>query len=1089
MLEGRLDGDFDAIEFFIRSRASSISSGGAGLPTANSHDAQCACTYIDMFGITGGLLLSVSSSSVTNDATFTYSGPAGTHTITNAGFDDDITLLVRIEGPVRTDGSIYKHDVTACKVYVNGTLHIDLGAALATSLSLMPATIKFIGNCPRIGGSISYAYNPPSPYSNYDWTTGSTQIVNGGWRLGNGASYYAPAITLLSMPSTNLEGRVTGTNTWDIEITNYYSKRVNGVWHPGSGTPPGPVTPGVEYIYEWEEIYGGSIAAFPSLGASLDFMNTDYACMWHRNGFPKTQSERIYTYELYDNSQLIDELHLVTSTNTDTLTQVHARYPSADAVVDSTTHTILDPLGRVVYAPIRVTYAYSQQRLPDVVPGGGTPPTYAQPAGWPNAEFIGDSFEFPTTVDTSGDNADLASYLYSSDLLTRYTNYILHPQFSYRIIMPEDHVGALSTYEWPVDGVRADASIYWIPGKTQYTKWPSVSTRKTRIHMPISPLDLSNTDWFYSLTGIRSSYGGISRFQVDTPAVPASAYLTSGLWSASNCTLSFAGNVATVTITGASPYITINLASWAYEPYMLASICNAFTIATTDAALVSTLIGYDNAISPLGVGAGTFSKTTGANAKYAGSWANDLGCGVVTDTGADTKPPGISSTVMADPSAVDNFQLLSGELSKTLKLVPSANCTISVTCNPATGNKVFWENAHYAALVFSSGPGIRYGGLDFNDSGSIRTTPIIADYPQKTSVLDWLCFRNLFLLGTDTSTVAAEIASWYDSTEGQTVANAAASTLSFIYAGPKAGLVNSYSETIPPLAYWPRKKRVDLVETGDYALEWWHFAQENKYTISTVSLDVSVSSSTWTSLHESYGIWTINKYNHAVENTESGIVIGGGSTIATIRPFSGWFGLLYLATKDHPAVTHNGDGVYWLAYVDGASIRVARADYGSPGNGWAMDVLAVANGSQPAIDSHHGMLSLAFVYNGDSYLYVSSDYGATWRDLGIFMASTYYPRLRSNPNGDRIYIGFRYDTGTSGNGKLYKSYKGSGDTTWSTPAPIKDSAGADLSVVDSVFDFSYGFLNGRWVFAVKKAGSTDVTNFISFDNGTSVREC
>ena len=105
------------------------------------------------------------------------------------------------------------------------------------------------------------------------------------------------------------------------------------------------------------------------------------------------------------------------------------------------------------------------------------------------------------------------------------------------------------------------------------------------------------------------------------------------------------------------------------------------------------------------------------------------------------------------------------------------------------------------------------------------------------------------------------------------------------------------------------------------------------------------------------------------------------------------------------------------------------------------------------------------------------------------MANGILNRIRSSPIGDSIIASFKYDSGTSGPGKIYISKRLRGSTGWTTATPLLNSSGVALAVADAGFDFSYGHANGRWVLSATKSGSTESSVFISFDKMTSVREC
>ena len=154
-----------------------------------------------------------------------------------------------------------------------------------------------------------------------------------------------------------------------------------------------------------------------------------------------------------------------------------------------------------------------------------------------------------------------------------------------------------------------------------------------------------------------------------------------------------------------------------------------------------------------------------------------------------------------------------------------------------------------------------------------------------------------------------------------------------------------------------------------------------------------------------------------------------------------------------------------------------------------LQVTSTADCSDIGIDFCSGLLTLVYTRGGNVCIRVSNDRGESFRSETVIMAGGILNRIHSSPLGDRILATFKYDSGTSGPGKIYVSKKLRGDTSWSTPTAIVNSSGVALSVADNGFDFSYGHANGRWVLSAVKYGGTDPTTFASFDRMTSVVEC
>jgi hypothetical protein len=290
----------------------------------------------------------------------------------------------------------------------------------------------------------------------------------------------------------------------------------------------------------------------------------------------------------------------------------------------------------------------------------------------------------------------------------------------------------------------------------------------------------------------------------------------------------------------------------------------------------------------------------GTDTKYAGSHAQDMGCGIVTDTGTDLKPAGISAATMSDAERAMAYMLGGSGTWQYLEF--EIDCTGNVTLNyptfyaSKTGWTVICENGHHQILLRANGPALRIGQLTWNSGNSLITPPAVKDFPGKMSVIDWLCTKRA-LCGADPHTgVTTEMASLYDSYEGQSVSNGSATCYAFLLpigsgGTVRAALVNTYSEA-PPLPHFPRMERdpVTWLETGDYGLYAYEQAQGPRYLVSNKQTDLYDGSTKWTSPSAiTVAGFSITEHSNAVDNTETGfLIVDASGNIAEVRPWHGW---------------------------------------------------------------------------------------------------------------------------------------------------------------------------------------------------------
>jgi hypothetical protein len=328
-----------------------------------------------------------------------------------------------------------------------------------------------------------------------------------------------------------------------------------------------------------------------------------------------------------------------------------------------------------------------------------------------------------------------------------------------------------------------------------------------------------------------------------------------------------------------------------------------------------SFIGTDNASSYFANAPGTYALPTGIQIKYAGTWAVDQGASLVTDTGSDTLPAGISATLMSDPEKAVNFQLGKGRQFARLRftIVP-VNPANSVTINfptftlEHTHPMLYWENSKYLSMLWHNTVNIRWGNLQwYSPILGFMNPPITAGMDTPSTVIDALAFNYRVLNGTGgtnlASTITSDLSTLYDAYEGQSISVVDKFSLSFVL--PKGNghdlriaLVNSFSE-IPPFACFPTRKRNTNTwnPTGSYAQVVYDWCQDGRYLISNPSASAKLqtdggvdSGSTLTPGEAGWHIWKFNPtlYNNEVDWR----IVSNGKIYAHVRPWHGWYCLL-----------------------------------------------------------------------------------------------------------------------------------------------------------------------------------------------------
>jgi len=575
---------------------------------------------------------------------------------------------------------------------------------------------------------------------------------------------------------------------------------------------------------------------------------------------------------------------------------------------------------------------------------------------------VGTSFD--PVVDGHGENPDIFDYLIHDEDICRYVNTWASRLWSFFYWFPPGSPQS----QWPVLGSPID-DIYWIAKGDQWeyqSSLPEGEQTRRRTTLVSAPLALGAQAGYILLNimGTATSWWGDATFKVDEVTPETEVTLdssSSSLWTFTDCSGAFDGTG--VTLTPDPGEFTIiaefDFGSWTVDPHMFGHICDRFEFDWEDANIVSVtidLVSEDGTASVLLTTAKgeVFRPVNPADDKYAGSWEQDFGVGLISDSGADSLGTGMSAATMADPELVHAFSLLGGRGAHSLRFTvvvtgDDADCKIlyPVLRSPEVASQSYDENKSQAAIVWPNRPGIRFGDAQhyYGDSHHAEPQvlpPGIPTQGMKPSALDWLTFKRLFLLNKDfDEDLATEIASLYDANEATDAAGVNESSVSYLLpvdgAGaatsrvfPRAALVNGAS--VPPVPSFPRRARgSDWQPTGDFAQESVSHAVEPRFFIGNFRThQFDLSAVQWTTTRTSLDGWPISAHLHAVDNTETGFPIQRGAVeIATMSPWQGCFSI-YLDQSGtiHGLTSDVGlDKRHVTAYSDGAQIHVVTEDH------------------------------------------------------------------------------------------------------------------------------------------------------------------
>jgi len=883
------------------------------------------------------------------------------------------------------------------KIYLDGILDTTwtLGD-IDSATGKWPSQIPLIGIPPVIGAGCTMP-TLDEPHAGTTATAGGTSV--GGWRWIVGGTDEAFTATLPGTIITppGISCGVAGGTLPGISVTDTWSASVDA--HGTLSSSSTVIT---------SEYTSAYVLPVPDIPRRYRRIGDDYRALVFRGGFPDV-IQHGYSRCV---SQLAGFGPVTTTADTYT-TEIAAR---ADflATVEAAAHPYEDALNDSVPS------LFKQEVTTAVV-------TYS-------AGVFVSSYSHTDRAEMDGAESvadPICLGLHTTERPTRYWDFNCNPHWSHTLWFED----------WSVDASPVDLNDYWEPVRQQWiynSALPEDEQYRTRNNIV---LDASHSNagvlgWWELYVGHAFRQLGATRWQTRNIA-PRTSYAytssTSSLWTDTDCSISFGADLAVTADTGKTDVvIELDLGSFTSAPYLWPHIADQIKAAWTTtgiSAIAFYIVGVDGTKKDITAVNGSWvDKPTGTTAKYAGSWAIANGRGVVSQTGADSGPDmadGVSAATMLDPERATAFELLPGFTAQKLRIeitLTTPGGTVHVNYpelrqNHSADPGLVWESGQCAALLWDSFAGVRFGNLDWWDSGSVDVyaTPVLKGLGYQATVIDGLSFEKELLEGIqNTSGLNTDLTGYFDSLEGDTREGASDRTAAVFLPDPsftrwQLAIMNLYSE-VPCLALCPRKERdSDWAETGSWCLDAWSWipSKQRYVTPEMQSLDVYVSGIKWTDAETGWpGGWNVNKHETAVDNTESATLKINGKEVATARPWTGYFAI-YNALAAGASVSYDVSASmrHVRCYLDSGMLVTGIApngalplDFSDTASSLAADWACVRWNKR----THSDQLLVAIETGATVEVHTSTNTGTTWT-LGASIGSGTKPTVSVSQDG-RIFV-------------------------------------------------------------------------------------
>jgi hypothetical protein len=975
--------------------------------------------------VNAGVFLSIEAGTSTGVYQLFYDGPnapfggwSQTGAVGAGGWLLSISVVfvgVRLYALDPSVAATWRMTVDDIEIWTNGSFQVSLGGATFNGTGLGPSWIPVFGIPADVfGNALAGAGGVPGDYNH---TATMTHEVRGGWRFDEGSGWEDLPVTLptITEPAVSTSpfglstaGIVVADRTWG-DLLNLDSSAAS--LRAGCPIPPGTAAAPAELD---GQSCNGRVMLVPDLSREVRrLIPDDYAAMWLRFGFPKTEARSNRFWELGPNTPPKPGGNLTV------IEEVHPSFTQLLSVVRSAPHVIEDPWSTPVYAPMVATRARGISSSPATACDDD--PAYTDS----DVESIG--VYFPHTVESLSQNAQLAGYIHHLEPLVRYVNYIASPFWSL----------AYARFDWLIDGGPAPYEDYHRLVRMQHLQHGSLPEEedvRTKNHMISCPLEESGhtpfLDNFFGAGTGRERDGldwvGVSRFQVRESVLPEEITFderSETLYGVGeDCTIDVGSTGIELTPDPDATTIAfeLNLADFDHYPYLLAAFADRiearWTTTNVSAARWYT-VGRDDERELIELTPGDGFTTEGEDyrlpigpqSKYAGDWAQDNGALYISDQGADMQPTGISTFMMGDPERATLFSLLTGRTPRKLRcefdIIDDEATVILPHITLLTSPEVpqlFWTTAAHGAWLYADGPGPRWANLDWYETGRGNIFhPEVRALGYKSTIIDAMRTMRMMAEGLFyTDGEAAELVARFDAQEGQSVGAIDRGTIAFPLPPVTArtlpvALVNTLAE-VPPVPTFPARTRnlSTFAETGTYGMEVISWVQEPRRYISSGSkLD----------LHNSIGTkvtadivapssWFATEHSEPMDGSETLAwrLKTGARTWASGRPWHGFYAQL----EEIAAVL--GAGVHLcrmpLGQVCAVFVRETQVTswvFDAKGTSYEATVVDAEGVTDAQVAWHpDGTLRVALCLDGTVQEHRSGDHGRSWGDATVLMGGS-----------------------------------------------------------------------------------------------------
>lgn len=896
-------------------------------------------------------------------------------------------------------------------------------------------------------------YPTPPPVGEPPFDVYADSSATGGWRFKlPGSGWQTPPVKLVVVAPLDSDCAVgnpsyaepTATNTYNGTTSGYYRSTYNGT----------------SIAYQSRSC---PVWLVENLPTAIVKLGDDYRTMQYRGGMPGVDHSTSWSCSREGIDDVRGDQQFV------------EQFPMQSellSVVGNSAHPIEDTLGYELCAPYRIEAAQSVSPF-----GGYIKVTSTRQSVFPaRTRFDGSQIDY---YRPSAPQTEIAAYL----------NYWGNRHAQYVYWFPSD--SGLG-FQWVADGSDAAPFYYWSwLGEQHLTHpaLPSLEDRKTRNCMPSAALyqGLYGHSEFvknYIFPNAYTSFVGVSNFHVREASIPNNRKLTSassGAWTFTDCTAVFGATDITLTRIGAATEYEVDYDASNFDslPLFYAAICQRLTIDfdptnldALDVFLVDSQ-GNEAPFCDLSDGA-PFTKTflgkTGSY--YAGSWAQDYGALFTTDIGTDSLPEGKSLDHMTDERFVEAFQMWRARGFDILRFkVTPTDPTMVVKLKyptfiknvPITGGQADkWcpESSSQASWLRVNGTGTRIGSWNWYSGGMLATPGILAAHIKPSVVNTLGTVMAMFEAADPVTGVPAEIPTLYDSIEGDTELDASIDTFGFWLPlpdrPPTFALVNTYQ--MPPMSGWPGYDRdpATLQENSDLAYKTYSYSFERRLYAAAGSGAVHLFDGldqVTTVLGSYQPGFTVSGHARAVTGYESQCSVQyGGQEIAEASLNHGYF------IEPGAAASSPTGGIWNWAHPLGRYHEVWEED-GNVFHGWcdrAVPYFGLDGSSQVTsggtdswpkgtCDKRDGDLIIVFTREDPpgtftSMLTTTRNDGGSYTTPTTLLTDTWFPVPVTNALGGILFVGLRYDSGTSGPGVLIGCYQ----------EPFENSPGADFTLVDEL---------------------------------------